>query len=410
VNLTLDSARPRYAFDGFGGNYCWDNARGNQAIQQYIIKNLKHAWARTELKIVPWDRQKNNPGPEIRFDLEMMRQLHKMNVPYAISIWRLPERFYIDSWEKNRGARFRQIRPEKWDELNELIGSYLLYAKKEYGVEPDLFSFNEPNLGVQVGLTPEGHTEQIKQMGAAFRKMGLKTKMLLGDAVPARNTHSFVLDAAADAEAMQYVTAIAFHSWGGASPEHYAAWGDVAEWLNLPLLVTELGVDSSAYATNAWDTYHYGLREAQHTQEILLYARPQGTQFWQYTDDYALARIRPDGTVEPTARFWMMKHFTDLTPMKSEALTTAADQKDVTLTAFRKGPAMTLHIVNVAGARTASLNGVPDGDWLVTESTEEAQYQQKKRVRSKSGVLPLTLPSRSIVTLTLETGPPAAHN
>ena len=64
-------------------------------------------------------------------------------------------------------------------------------------------------------------------------------------------------------------------AWGGGSHDHYTAWGDLAEWLHLPLLVTEVGVDSSAYATHAWDSYDYGLREARMIQELLTSARPQ---------------------------------------------------------------------------------------------------------------------------------------
>ena len=204
-----------------------------------------------------------------------------MGVPYAISIWWLPERLYTGPYEKPRSQHFRRIDPEKWDEALDL---------------------------------------------------------LLGDAAGPRNTHTYVLAPAADAEAMQYAGAVAFYSWSGATTEQYAAWGDVGEWLGLPLLVAELGVDAAAYHTWTWDSYHYGLREARMTQEILLHARPQGTQFRQFTNDYSLARLRPDQTVEPTARFWVMKHFTDLTPQKSEAPTTASDQAQVLFTAFRAGP------------------------------------------------------------------------
>ena len=299
ARLALDAAKPRYRFDGFGGNYCWSNL---SPVSAYTLKNLKLAWARTEMKVIQWEKQRDNPGREIRADLETMRRLQEMGVPYVISIWWLPERFYTDAYEKPRSAHFRIVKSEKWDELLELLGSYLLYAKREYSVEPDLFSFNEANIGVYVGLTPETHTETIKRIGAHFRKIGLKTKMLLGDATGPRDTHKFVLEAASDAEAMQFVGAVAFHSWGGGTPEQYRAWGDVAEWLNLPLLVTELGVDAAAYHTRSWNSYHYGLREAQMTQELLTYARPQGTQFWQFTNDYALARLGQDGAVEPTAR------------------------------------------------------------------------------------------------------------
>ena len=405
VRLSVDPAKPRYSFDGFGANFCWDNGKGaTRPIQEYLIKALKSGWARTEMKIQSWDRSRDRPGEDVKYDLETMRQLQQMGIPYVISVWRVPERFNADPATEPAGARGRAINPAKWEELTQLFADYLLYARKDYGVEPDLFSFNEANLGVNVRMTPEEHTMQIKTMGAAFKKLGLKTRMLLGDAVPARDSIAYALDAASDPEALRYIAGVAFHSWGGATPAQYAAWGDLAEWLEVPLLVTELGVDSQAFATNAWDTYQYGLREAQFIQEMLLYARPQGAQFWQYTDDYALARVRQDGSIERTARFWMMKQFTDLTPMKSEELATTSDQTQVFLTAFRKGGSYAMHIVNRGGARQATLAGAPDGEWQVTESTEAAQYRQNTRVRASGGILTLQLPPRSLVTLTSTNG------
>ncbi|MGE5570256.1 MAG: hypothetical protein ACM3S5_14565 [Rhodospirillales bacterium] len=405
VQITLDASRPRYRFDGFGGNYCWNTA---SPVSAYTLKNLKVAWGRTEMKLQQWDLERDNPGPAIRADMETMRRFHEMGVPYVISIWWLPERFYTDPYEKPRSTHFRKIDPEKWDELLELVGGYLDYAKREYSVEPDLFSFNEANIGVYVGQTPEEHAKVIKRFGVYFRKLGLKTKMLLGDATGPRDTHKFVLEAAADPDAMQYVGAVGFHSWGGATPEQYAAWGDVAEWLGLPLLVTELGVDAAAYNNRAYNSYHYGLREARLTQELLLHARPQGTQFWQFTNDYGLARQRPDGTVEPTARFWLMKHFTDLTPQKSEALAVSSDQPSVLCTAFRGGGRYVLHILNLGGARTASLDGLPEADWEATETIETGHFKARHAGSSAAGKLSLKLPARSLVTLTASVGAAAS--
>jgi O-glycosyl hydrolase len=397
ARLTVDASRSRYHFDGFGANYCWNNA---SPVATYTLENLKLAWARSEMKVQQWDRERDNPGAAIRADMETMRRFQQAGVPYVISIWWLPERFYTDPYEKPRSTHFRKINPETWDELLDLIGGYLLYARREFGVEPDLFSFNEANIGVYVGLTPEDHLQAIKRFGAHFRKLGLKTKMLLGDATGPRDTHKFVLEAAADPDAMQYVSAVAFHSWGGGTREQYTAWGDVAEWLKLPLLVTELGVDAAAYNNRAYDSYHYGLREAEMTQELLIYARPQGTQYWQFTNDYGLARARQGGSVEPTPRFWLMKHFTDLTPQKSEALAATSDQPSVLFTAFRAGSGYALHILNLGGTREVSLEGVPDAEWQATESTETAQYKARPAGRAAAGKLSFQVPARSLVTLT----------
>jgi O-glycosyl hydrolase len=388
VNVTVDASKARFRFDGFGGNYCWNN---QSPVADYTWKNLKVAWARTEMKLLQWDKQRDNPGPELRADFERMRGFQQAGVPYVISIWWLPERLYTDPHEKPRSAHFRLIKADQWDAFLDLMGSYLLYAKKEYGVEPDLFSFNESNIGVYVGQTPETHTEALKRIGAHFRKLGLKTKMLLGDATGPRDTHRFVLDAAADPEALQYVGAVGFHSWGGGTPEQYAAWGEVAEWLKLPLLVTELGVDAAAYNGRAYDSYHYGLREAKMTLELVRYARPQGTQYWQFTNDYGLAR--GGETVEPSARFWLMKHFTDLTPQHSEAVEASSDQASVLVAAFRKDQAYTVHILNLGGERAVTLAGLPAGDWKMVESTEAAQWVDRPMGDR------LQLPARSLVTL-----------
>ncbi len=399
ARLTVDPARTRFRFDGFGANYCWNN---QSPVSAYTMSNLKIAWARTEMKAQQWDKQRDKPGAELRADFETMRRLQQKNVPFVISIWWLPERFYTDPYERPRAAHFRSIDPARWDELLDLIGGYLVYAKREYGAEPTLFSFNEANIGIYIGLTPQSHTEAIKRIGAHFEKLGLKTKMLLGDATGPRDTHRFALDAASDPEALRYVGAVAFHSWGGGTPEQYAAWGDLAEWLNLPLLVTELGVDADAYHNRAYDSYQYGLEEARMTQQLLLWARPQGTQFWQFTNDYALVHSAPDGTIQPTARFWLMKHFTDLTPPHSEVLAADSSDAGLLITAFRAQSSYAIHILNSGAARAADIAGLPDGAWQITETTESAQYKQRAAPAPAIHTLHVDLPARSLVTLTGE--------
>ena len=159
------------------------------------------------------------------------------------------------------------------------------------------------------------------------------------------------------------------------------------------------GVDPSACYTGSYDSYEYGLREARMAQELLSYARPQGAQFWQFTDDYALACVACDGTVEPTARFWLMKHFTDLTPPSSDALTAASDQSAVLVTAFRNHRDCTVHILNLGAAREAVIGGLLDADWRVVETTEEAQFQEAPTAHTEAGALHLRLPPRSLVSL-----------
>jgi len=422
ANLALDVTRVRYRLDGFGGNYCFGI---ESPVTQYTLKNLDIAWARTEMTPHEWEPDNDNdspadtdwkrlvthdrPGSNLRREFLLAKQIQDMGVPYVISIWALPKWLYENPPDRVRQSK-RRIHPDRWDELLECLGSYLVYAKREYGVEPDLFSFNEANIGVDVLLTAEEHREAIKRIGAHFATLGLKTKMLLADATGARGTHTYALPAANDPEALRYCGAIGFHSWGGAKPEQYAAWGDLAEKLKLPLLVAELGVDAGAWRTKAFDSYLYAMREVRMYQELLLHARPQGTMQWEFTSDYGIAKVTRAGDGEaqvvPTARFHLVKHFCNLTPKGADALTTASDNGRVLFTAFRGGvdgdPAYTLHIANLGPARSATVTGIPAGvkQLRAVQTTEEEHFEELATVQADSGTIALELAAQSLLTLT----------
>jgi hypothetical protein len=398
AHLKLDTAQKRYNLRGFGGNYCFAI---ESPITQYTLRNLQVAWARTEMSLVRWVPEGaagDTPDSRLRHEFELMRQLNQMHIPYVSSVWQLPEEFYTDPGPKPHRQAKRRIADDKWPALLDAIASYLTYAKEHYRAEPDLFSFNESNIGIDVLLSPEEHRDAIKRIGAHLEKLGLKTKLLLADVSGPRDTHEYALPAANDPDAMRYVGAVGVHSWGGASPEQYKAWGDLAEWLNLPLLVSELGVDAGAHRGKVYDSFQYGLREVELYQQLLLYARPQGTMQWEFTSDYGAVR----DNLQPTPRFWFVKHFTDLTPRNADALGTASDQPKVLFTAFAGGGDYTLHIANLGAAREVTIDGVPDGVPALREVVTSAadSYRQFDAVAVQTGSLRLRIPARSLVTLT----------
>ena len=420
ARLTVDTGTRRYQFHGAGGNYCFNI---ESPVSQYTLNNLKVAWGRTEMSLSHWEpdehpnapadaayfKQQEQAFPRLRLEMQMGKQLQDKGIPYVTSIWAIPEWAYTDPGPEPARRGRRRIDMAKMDALVRSIGSYLQYAKEQYGAEPDLFSFNEANIGVDVTLTPEEHRDMIKRLGAHFEKLGLKTRLLLGDATGPRNTHEWAFAAANDPDAMRYVKAVGFHSWGGGTPEQYKAWGDLAEWLNLPLLVTELGVDASAYMGGMYDSFSYGMREVRMYQELLLYARPQGTQQWEFTADYGIVRAqrKDDGTAEltPTSRFWLVKHFTDLTPHNSDALATSSDNDKVLLTAFSQGAAAdrkvyTLHVANLAGTREVTVEGMPDVEFRAVRTSENENFKELPAMRPRNGRLRMEMPARSLLTLT----------
>lgn len=422
ANLALDAGKVRYKLDGFGGNYCFGI---ESPVTQYTLKNLKVAWARTEMSLALWEPQNDNdspdetnwpafaardqPGSRIHNEFLLAKQLQEKGIPYVISVWDLPEWLYSDPGvvRRQRG----HVPEEKWPELLECIGSYLTYAKQHYGVEPNLFSFNEADYGVRVHLTAEEHRDAIKRIGAHLKKLGLKTKMLLGDTGGPRGSHVYALPAANDPEALQYIGAVAFHSWGGGTAKNYSDWADLAERLKLPLLVAELGTDAGAWRTAAYDSYGYAMGEVRMYQELLLHARPQGTMQWEFTADYSTVRVQkePDGTttLTPTVRFQFVKHFCNLTPHHSDALATSSDNPKVLFTAFA-GPAgkagrdYTLHVANLGAGRKATITGIPAGikELRAVRTSETEAFRELPAVPVRAGAVALELAPQSLLTLT----------
>ncbi len=391
AQLRVEADKPLYPFDGFGGNYCWGT---DPLVTGYLLEQLNLAWSRHELKATAWDRERAKPGTMLSEDFQRIQRIHNKGVPWIISVWRVPERFYTDPNTRPPGSFGRKIAGERWDELLELFGSYLHYLKKNYGAEPDLFSFNEPDLGVDIGFSPEAHRDMTRRIGAYLRREGFKTRMLLGDTANPRDSHRYVLATAADPEAMKYVGALSFHSWNNGSAEQYAAWHDVARWLQLPLLVAEQGLDPGSWRNRNYDSFDYGLRELEQIQHLLRHAQPQSSLYWQYTQDYGLVRVAADGKVEPTGRFWLMKQMVNLTPFDSRGVAGASDQPDVLVSAFRSARQTVVHVLNMGPARKAVLTGLPGKveAWLTTET---------QGMQREAGVDPtsLTLQPRSLTTL-----------
>ena len=427
AHLALDAGKVRYRFDGFGGNYCFDI---DSPPAQFTLDHLRVAWARIEMLARDWQPEpsrdvdpaadmdlkalaaRDQPGSRLRRRFEFDRQLQQKGLPLVSSVWWLPEWLYADGGAKNTDGHRRIVPRDRWPDLARLVGSYLLYAKKQYGIEPAVFSFNEADIGVMLLLTGEEHRDLIKLLGAHFEKLGLKTKLLLGDTASAGGL-KFTQPAASDPEALRYVGAVAFHSWGGAEPKTYAAWADLAERLKLPLLVTEMGVDAN-WAGRPTELPGYWLRELRMYQELLLYARPIATMQWEFTGDYSLVGwTQPPGgeiKIQPTDRYYLVQQLSTLTPPKADVLTTTSDHPKVLMTAAiassAGGPAdkqtLTIHVANLAAGRVAEIAGLPPTirtlRVFLTSSTDHCR--EVEPVQVDSGRVKLTLQAQSLTTLT----------
>jgi len=405
-------------FDGWGGNFVF--GLENCPVPEFMLTTTRTAWARTGMSLHLWEPQNDNSDPdtpdwsrfrsridldddketELEREMRMAGRIAELGIPHIISVW------YIPDWMQPEGDG--SLVPEQnWPELMESVGTYLLFLRERFGAEPDYFSFNEPDLGVYVLQSPDEHARRIVQLGGYFGQLGLKTKLLLGDTANASNP-AYAETAARTPGVLDYARVLAFHSWNGTTPENYRRWSELADELNLPLAVTEVGSDPAAWHfPGLFFDYGYALDDLANYFGFLIDARPQAALQWEYTCDYPLVRFQTDG-VAYSARYWFVKQLADLTPSRAEYLNVDSGDPDVQVIGFRSVPdsagdiEYVFHVANLGPARIISLEGLPASLRELTgviTTAEESFATLPTRISVAAGGAEFEQPGQSLLSL-----------
>lgn len=419
ATVTIDASQRGNLFKGLGGNFVW----GTQSpVVPFYLENLRVAWARVEMPLHHWlpdehadptTRPLEQQHEAIRESLRMATELHRRGIPIIMSIWNAPP-WMIARRDPNRPAdggpterRVGRIDPAKWEAFEKAAGSYLVMYKNVVGAEPELFGFNEPDIGVNIRQSPQEHRDAIKRLGARFESLGLKTKLLLAEAHDPKPI-DYPDATIADPDAMKHVGAIAYHSWNGGSDEQLIAWREHARKIGLPLLVTEGGTDPDAYKYRALlDEPWYALDEAAMYVRTLSLSQPESMLHWELTTDYGLVNAGENAgdPIRTTQRWWQYKQVDRFTPPAGASVIAASsDHPYITAAALATGgtpDADVIHLVNTGPARPITVTGLPDRSveyqLVVTDAT--SHLRDLERVTSSGGSLHFTLPAQSFVSL-----------
>ncbi len=414
VKLALDPSRPGPAFDGVGGNFRLQSP-ADGAVIEYNLANLRVAWGRVEMPLASWQPDENvDPlqaaesgkiDPGVRAAMEMARTLAQKKMPLIASSWGVPK-WALAQTPRQPGIppsiQALRVQPEKWDKVYRAIGSYLVHMKKQYGAEADYFSFNEADLGINILVTPAEHADQIKRLGAHLASLGLKTKLLLGDACSPHPV-KFIEPALNDPEAAKYIGAVSFHSWHDGTMAEFRLWGEAARRLKVPAIVGEAGTDAAAHQYRAIFTEPwFAQNEIDTNVNICAGAQVSSILHWQLTSDYSLLSGGGNQPLQPTRRFWQLKQL-GLTPAGAANLPIASDKAAVSSCAFGD-PArgvVALHLVNNSPTRPATLTGLPAGvkELRVYVTDAKRGMAEAGRIAVQDGTAQLTLERQSYTTL-----------
>lgn len=170
VQVTLDATRPGHPFDGIGGNFRLQFPKTDPAVIRYNLDHLRVAWGRVDMPWADWDPDEGTSALEaaragrlparVREAMEMAQTLSRRGMPVIVSAWH-PPRWARSPVPQPPGARGVALDEGKLPRICRSLADYLVFLKEHHSVEAILFSFNEPETGVEVRQTPEEHVRFV---------------------------------------------------------------------------------------------------------------------------------------------------------------------------------------------------------------------------------------------------------
>lgn len=372
--ISIDPTSPGYVFAGFGGNFRIQNPSTDPLVINYCLTDMRVAFGRVEMPWRNWDPDEDvDPLEHAREagvdahtaeSMEMARRLKQVGMPVIVSVWYPPAWAGLRTTRSDGSSVAYALDSQKKERIFRSLASYFIHLKRYYGVEPDYFSFNESDLGINVIHTPDEHRDFIKEFGAYLASQGLKTLMLLGDNSDA-TTIDFIAPAMRDPACRRYIGAVSFHSWRGCDDETLRRWAAAARELNVPLIVAEGSTDAAAWRyPEIFGESTFALYEINLYTRICAISQPWSILQWQLTADYSPffgeGIFRTTGPLRPTQRYWNLKQLS-MTPEDAFALPFRCSKSTVNAAAFgniARGE-YAVHLVNNGAACEAEITGFP---------------------------------------------------
>jgi O-glycosyl hydrolase len=393
-----------------GGNYIHFFGGVTTALDPVSTMNLDTLHpqvVRVRIDLDEWEPKGGLTGEE-RFKVgthvggtfEFMKEVKSRNPETIIiaSIWKVAD-WMVRNPEVEQP---RIIPPALYPKVVDSIGSWLLRAKNEYGVEVNYVSFNEANIGVTVSLLPSEQVELIRQGGPQLQNMGLKTRWLLGDTANIVSSMNYIEPIYAAEDIRPYLGPLSFHSWDSNAPDSsIKEIGAFAVKNGLDVWCTEGGWDPSEWNNpSQFPTWRHAARLAEIYTRVLRDSRATTLLYWEMMgQDYYIN----DGSKPFPALVYLQelqRHF-----QTGAQIIGTQDDPILTLTILSlaaKTPdgGFSVELMNqVKPERRVLLSGLPDSTYTVVRLNEKDGRQELDPVQVKDGEVEITLAGQSIYFL-----------
>ncbi len=190
----------------------------------------------------------------------------------------------------------------------------------------------------------------------------------------------------------------------------YRSLADYLEYLK-----KHYGVEAYAFSFNesdlGIDVYHTPEQHARFIREMGAYLANRGLAtrilLGDNSDATTFDFIVPamEGLLRPTQRFWNLKQLAS-TPKGVFSVPFNSDKELINCAAFCNPAtgAYAIHIVNNGASRKATLEGVPAGEAILYVTGEQEGMKETGRVSATGGIIKLTLPAASFISLICSSG------
>ncbi|MDP4290987.1 MAG: glycosyl hydrolase [Bacteroidota bacterium] len=401
----------RQIIQSIGGDYCMARYSNNawDAIGGQTLKEFRPGCVRVALPM----QFKKEPYGNFKGDLitkqplvitlfETMRRMkNEFGVKqFIVSVWDVPDELVQDP---ARSAQ-REIKPQAYDEMLDMLVAFLVKAKRDYGVEADYFSFNESDGGYQVRFSPQATIAFIKKAMERFKAAGLKTKFLLADTAQTKGTVEFATMIMADSTIWKDLGPLCFHSWWSERVpdvefERIAAF---AKAWNKPVWCDELGFDAMAYKVKGmFQSWDYALRLARVANRTLKYAQAEATMYWTWQNDYSIMSTDLK-TMYPS--YYVTRHLTDFMNTGTQIVhSVSSDPEVLVISGIHDTGTQVMQLINMKKIPvTVDIQGYGSQIIDMVTTTEVNNWQVQKNVtKSKKGHVLIQLKAESVNTLIL---------
>lgn len=309
--------------------------------------------------------------------------------------------------------------PGIYEEIAEYWTAFAIYARDIHGLTFDYFSMqNEPEFEIHTEFTPEQLRLATTAAGQGLAAAGFDTRFIGPDNSSAQESAAFADATFGFGSYTQYLSRVAYHAYdnGALTNNNPLVVGDLAN-ANLISLSQNASIQNTGlrlwmleFVPNGIvdyrDTLDFGIAYAKHVHNNLTLANASATFIWNVggsDTDLFVGKASSAIAYRPYAHCFAQ--YSAYIPVNSRRLgVQASGSTDVSLSAFADDETVTAVMINEAfAARQVQIHPADLGVLGYLTRIETSAVHQAEVVDAflpDSGPFTLTLPARSVTTLT----------